>query len=248
MKSLITAMLGSTAILRMMTDEGAGGSTMGSVDMEKLAAAVAQLDPANDDHWLADGRARVEAVEAIYGDTSPTREQVDMIGRLRNPPPAPSIVEPRPIVSADTYAEGTPERADYDLGYASGIEATTHVDGTVFDPADSFAFKEGYSAQRRDGTDAVFTNQNVLAGAASITKGRVVFLTLAAPFDGETEVVGIVVKVAEDGSANVKAFAPNGGADMPFTGVRSTVEVDAMPDGADKNAARTATWSFPPRA
>lgn len=208
MKSLITAMLGSTAILRMMTDEGAGGSTMGSVDMEKLAAAVAQLDPANDDHWLADGRARVEAVEAIYGDTSPTREQVDMIGRLRNPPPAPPADNDHVVEGAEQFTDPAPQT----------------------------------------GADAVFTNQNVLAGAASITKGRVVFLTLAAPFDGETEVVGIVVKVAEDGSANVKAFAPNGGADMPFTGVRSTVEVDAMPDGADKNAARTATWSFPPRA
>ena len=73
-------------------------------------------------------------------------------------------------------------------------------------------------------------------------KGSTVTANVLQPFDGETAVAAIVVKVNDDGSANLKLLAPNGGEDGFVTGVRSKAEVDAMADGADKNAAMTCTW------
>lgn len=65
--------------------------------------------------------------------------------------------------------------------------------------------------------------------------------------DGHFEAAGIVTLVNEDGSINVKAFAPSGGADVSYTGVKARPDVDAMEDGADKNAARAAVWDWPAR-
>lgn len=44
---------------------------------EKLARAIASLDPANDTHWTADGRPAMKAVEAAYGASDVTRADVD---------------------------------------------------------------------------------------------------------------------------------------------------------------------------
>jgi hypothetical protein len=85
------------------------------------------------------------------------------------------------------------------------------------------------------------------ADRPAISKCRIVLVTLGAPFDGETEVVGIVVKVNDDGSINARLFAPNGGTDGFVTGARHADEVAAMPEGADRNAASAAVWAFPPR-
>lgn len=139
---------------------------------DKLRKAVAQLDDANDLHWLADGRPTMQAVQLFFGDGSPSREEVDAIGRLRKTP----------------------------------------------------------------------------APRQAVTPGRIVSLRFGKPFDGSDTAAGLVVKVEDDDSINVKAFAPNGGSDHTFTGVLYREVVDAMPDGADKNAARSCTWEWPARA
>ena len=51
-------------------------------------------------------------------------------------------------------------------------------------------------------------------------------------FDGETQAVAKVVKVLDDGSINVRAYAPNGGADQFITGVRHESTLDDLPEGA----------------
>lgn len=84
----------------------------------------------------------------------------------------------------------------------------------------------------------------------SITAGRLVVLTVAdKSLIGDDETcVAIVARVNDDGSINVRAFSPNGGEDLFFTGVLETSKVDAMEDGADKNAAKSVTWGWPTRA
>lgn len=41
-----------------------------------IAAALKRLDPANDDHWTADGKPAMRAVEAILGRSDVTRSDV----------------------------------------------------------------------------------------------------------------------------------------------------------------------------
>lgn len=267
MKTILAGLLASTAILRMMPDaaDGGGGFSAPTDRDRALADAVAKLDDANDDHWLADGRPRMEAVEAIFGDTTPTREEVDKIGRVRltsgNSAGAPSTDAgtgselPAP---ASTEADPNPPAppADPDVVAAAG-------DGAPDLPAPTEPVVP---------TPPAPINSNVAEGSTQFrapTPGRIVKLFVPISlvdsdeepkadrrqekvqrggFDGDEEAVGIVVKVNGDGTLNVKGFAPNGGADHTFTGVRNKAEVDAMPDGADKNAAITATWDWPPRS
>lgn len=83
-----------------------------------------------------------------------------------------------------------------------------------------------------------------------VSIGRIVIVSLdenGDGLDGHFEAAGIVTLVNEDGSINVKAFAPGGGADVCYTGVKAKPDVDAMEDGADKNAARSAVWDWPAR-
>lgn len=44
---------------------------------EKLARAVANLDPTNDEHWTQDGRPAMTAVERFYGSADITRKDVE---------------------------------------------------------------------------------------------------------------------------------------------------------------------------
>lgn len=226
MRTLIVGLLASTAILRMMPDADTGGP-VGSdptasppdpaIDrIARLKGAVDALDDANDGHWLDDGKPRMEAVEAIFGDTSPTREEVDAIGRVRNvtfqKSADPNVAPPADPDVVAAAGDGAPE-----LPPAASTEP---------DPAPPAPPPQVM---------------------ATISKGRTVFVTLATPIEGETEIVGIVAKVNEDGSINVRGFSPGGGVDPFFSGVLPTEYVDGMVDGADKNAARSATWGWPPR-
>lgn len=43
---------------------------------EKIAAALRQLDPTNDNHWTGDGLPRLETVRLLLGDSSLSRETV----------------------------------------------------------------------------------------------------------------------------------------------------------------------------
>lgn len=73
--------------------------------------------------------------------------------------------------------------------------------------------------------------------------GSIVHAFHAQPIDGEGDggVAAIVVKVNDDGSLNLRCFAPNGGADPFVTGVRRKSDVEAMEDGPDK----TRLWPAP---
>lgn len=44
---------------------------------QAIQAALKQLDPANNDHWTADGLARIDTVKALSGDTSLNREALE---------------------------------------------------------------------------------------------------------------------------------------------------------------------------
>lgn len=44
--------------------------------MSKIAAALAQLDPSNDQHWTSDGLPRLDTVKFFAGDQSLTRDAV----------------------------------------------------------------------------------------------------------------------------------------------------------------------------
>lgn len=62
-------------------DPDAGEAEHGSADQgdgqSPLAAALKRLDPANDEHWTADGKPKMTAVEALLGRADVTRAQVD---------------------------------------------------------------------------------------------------------------------------------------------------------------------------
>lgn len=87
------------------------------------------------------------------------------------------------------------------------------------------------------------------APAQKVSPGRIVQLTFGggAELDGSPTAVGIVTAVLDNGAINVRAFNPSGGADPFYTGVLQTDDVDSMPEGADKNAALSVTWDWPPR-
>lgn len=206
MKALISAAMLSTAVLRMMSDEGAGG-TSADPRGDKLRAAVAALDDGNDNHWNIDGKPNMLAVEAFFGDATPTREEVDAIGRVRNAAKS----------SAEPAASSLPLPPGVDLN-PPAVNELPPVEQPPKPPA-------------------------------TVTPCRLVMLTFdaARPFDGEVHVPGLVLKVFEDGTINVKAFAPNGGADVTVTGVHHVDDALAMPEGADRNAAMSCTWDWPPR-
>lgn len=75
------------------------------------------------------------------------------------------------------------------------------------------------------------------------TQGRLVAAYLA---EGG-QAAAMVAKVNEDGTLNLRVFAPDGGADPFFSGVLRKEDVDKMEDGADKNAAMACTWAWPER-
>lgn len=62
------------------TSEGAlsaASQTEPRNDPMSLAAALAALDPENDEHWTTAGKPAMAAVEALMGDVSITRAQVE---------------------------------------------------------------------------------------------------------------------------------------------------------------------------
>lgn len=205
---LLTTALASL-ILRAPEDGGAGDgkpAPEGPADTPpaddravRIAAAVMALDDGNDSHWLESGQPAMSAVEAIFGDTTPTRAEVAAVGRVR-----------------------------VNAGQVGGVTS-------------------GSPDPLPPGTTSTPTSTPASAPTVTVTPGRIVLVKPASGIDGEAGAVGIVVKVNGDGSVNVKAFSPNGGADVTFTGVRHAAEVEAMPEGADRNAAASCVWDWPPR-
>lgn len=56
-------------------EAGAGDATRDG--SRAIVEALSQLDPANDDHWNADGKPKMAALEAVLGRTDVTRAQVE---------------------------------------------------------------------------------------------------------------------------------------------------------------------------
>lgn len=51
-------------------------------DKEQILAALAQLDPLDDDHWTSDGAPRIDAVEKILGSDVSRKEVVEAAPKL----------------------------------------------------------------------------------------------------------------------------------------------------------------------
>lgn len=254
MRTLIVGLLASTAILRMMPDADTGGPVGAdptasppdpAIDrIARLKGAVDALDDANDGHWLDDGKPLMAAVEAIFGATSPTREEVDAIGRVRQRSDGPTVAE---YVAAGYKAANYPPAGYASKSTAEEIAAAVAAETTAGDVEKSQVAAEAQAPIAAPAAGSITETNGGPISKPLITKGRLVFVALATPIEGETEIVGIVAKVNEDGSINVRGFSPGGGVDPFFSGVLPTEYVDGMVDGADKNAARSATWGWPPR-
>lgn len=91
--------------------------------------------------------------------------------------------------------------------------------------------------------DAGPSNEPAMPPGDQVTVGRPVLLhfTEGQKFDGERLASGVIVKVCDDGTINVKAFGGNGGADATFTGVMHKSEVDAKAD--DDAAKHLPSWT-----
>ena len=85
---------------------------------EKIETALLELDHSNDDHWNADGRPAMKAVEAAAdGDTSITREEVEAVD--------PNFVRSKPVAgdASGKIAPGTPPPSEKPADPASGVGA-----------------------------------------------------------------------------------------------------------------------------
>ena len=60
-----------------LTDDEPGEETV--VTDEMITAALAQLDHTNHAHWTAEGKPRMDAVEAFVGSDTVTRKDVDRV-------------------------------------------------------------------------------------------------------------------------------------------------------------------------
>lgn len=83
---------------------------------EHIKAALQKLDPSNDNHWTADGAARLETVRFVAHDNSITREQVNAAvpGFSRSTAPALAAQQPQAAqqpVAATVPAPAAPAHA-----------------------------------------------------------------------------------------------------------------------------------------
>lgn len=244
-------------------DAGSGAGVPAAAVPMTLVDAINSLDPELDSNWTADGLPDVDVIEALTGNIWVSRGDINGIPVNRDaararvaanqavvevtPPATPAVPSPAPVAVVVDASTGAPV---VDAG------AATPPDPSVppVDPVAAVPPAGNQSSPPPAAIDPTTAPPNSPPPAPaqppqSITAGRIVALAFSsdAMFDSSTSGVGIVVKVADDGSANVKAFSPDGGADGFFTGVRNADDVAAMPDGADKNAALACTWAFPPR-
>lgn len=231
--ALAAALLGSTAILRMMPDAagGDGGAPAAAPDPAFLSTvdALNKLDPDNDAHWTADGLPDVDVMEALTGNIWLSRGDINgfpidrataKASKDAAVPLVPPVPDPAPADAPAVPPDPTPP-----------VAASPPPDAVPADPAP-------VDPPAPETPPATSPSQK-------IGRRRIVDLYFSEghPY---AESIGLVVKVADDGALNVYAFAPDGGAPGFFTGVRNRADVAAMPDGPDKNAAQSTTWDWPP--
>jgi hypothetical protein len=89
---------------------------------ELIQAGAATLDPANDEHWTAEGLPRIEALEAATGLKGLYRADVTdaLPGLTREsaPPPGESKIDPEEVAKI-TEGAGSPEEAELKLAQAA---------------------------------------------------------------------------------------------------------------------------------
>lgn len=79
---------------------------------DKIRGALAQLDPARDEHWTASGLPAVPAVRALAGDDSVTRAQVEAAAPdLRRPPVGAAVELPAAAESSTAPTSPAPAAA-----------------------------------------------------------------------------------------------------------------------------------------
>ena len=95
--------------------------------MSKILEALGKLDPANENHWTADGLPRIETVRMLAGDQSITREQItaeapDFSRETAALPPTetPAAVEEQAPAEAVDYSEAI-EKAKAEVGRLTEI-------------------------------------------------------------------------------------------------------------------------------
>ncbi len=99
--------------------------------------ALSSLDPANDEHWTADGLPRMDAVQALVGSSDITRE--DVTNAAPDLTRETSAQKEMPDVEAHPEVEATPEAAGEVVGEVTD-EPRVEVEGDVItgDPADDW--------------------------------------------------------------------------------------------------------------
>jgi hypothetical protein len=194
--------------MAMPDASGGGGDT--ATSPPTLEQALATLDPDDDAAWTADGLPRMDVLEALIGDKSITREQVDAIGFTRE--------------KARQYRAEAAANAPGAAGVTDETESTEGVPPAVPKP-ETETLKAGDVAEIYtpapeigDIVDAYAPPKDPATGAHD------------GGFDGEMMAAAIVVKVNDDGTVNLRVFAPNGGADISVTGVHHHSEYDTPPN------------------
>ena len=224
------SLLGAMSSIAFMAAEAAAGEGPAPIEL-----VLQRLNTENDEHWTKGGEPLLEYLQhATSSDVS--RADVDAI-------------------TDGTKREAWADWADAKWPAGGGLDADADPDGAAAAEAEVDAeaaeqtgplTKEGKiaddvaraEAQRVSGvhTETVpVPGQVVPFHPAEIGDSVIVTWPEGSTFDGASRAYGKVV--GGDGSApNIKVFAPNGGADATFTGVRHSSKRDEMAaDSPDRN-------------
>ena len=82
--------------------------------MSKILEALGKLDPANENHWTADGLPRIETVRMLAGDQTISREQITA--------EAPDFSRTSSTIAPAAEAEKATEVAEDAVDYSAAIE------------------------------------------------------------------------------------------------------------------------------
>ena len=73
------AQAGPSGSVRSGDGHGHAGDDAATENKNRLLKAVKSLDHSNDEHWTAEGRPRIDAIESAYGKPGVSRAQVEEI-------------------------------------------------------------------------------------------------------------------------------------------------------------------------
>lgn len=133
---------------------------------EQILAALRQLDPANDNHWTADGSPRLDTVKLLAGGAALTRDQVTQAapGYSRAtagaywqaatdgatlPPATGAAQAPQPTTSTQPTTQGANDAPAPDSVAAGG------TDGQVQNPAAASGEGAGTASQAQPAVDTI---------------------------------------------------------------------------------------------